>query len=94
MKDYDMSVLYHSGKANIVADALNRLSMGSISHIEDSKKKMAQEIHHLSRLGVRFFDSSEGGVCVQSSTKLSLVSEVKKKKQDRDPSLIKLKKSV
>ena len=41
LKDYDMSVLYHLGKANVVADALSRLSMGSISHVEDSKKKIA-----------------------------------------------------
>ena len=45
MKDYDMSVLYHQGKANVVADALSRLSIGSVSHVEDNKKKIAQEIH-------------------------------------------------
>ena len=88
-----MSVLYHPGKANVVADALSRLSMGSISHVKDSKKKMAQEIHQLARLGVRLVDSSEGGVCVHSSLDSSLVFEVKKK-QDGDPSLVKLKESV
>ena len=35
MKDYDMNVHYHSGNANIVADALSWLSMGSTPHIED-----------------------------------------------------------
>ena len=93
MKDYDMSVIYHPCKANVVAYALSQLSMGSISHIEDSKKKMAQEIHQLARLGVLLVDSSESGVCVHSSLKSSLVSEVKEK-QDRDPSLVKLKESV
>ncbi|KAH0761202.1 hypothetical protein KY290_017275 [Solanum tuberosum] len=29
LKDYDMSILYHPGKANVVVDALSRLSMGS-----------------------------------------------------------------
>ncbi|WMV33699.1 hypothetical protein MTR67_027084, partial [Solanum verrucosum] len=28
LKDYDMSILYHSGKANVVVDALSRMSMG------------------------------------------------------------------
>ncbi|WMV51500.1 hypothetical protein MTR67_044885, partial [Solanum verrucosum] len=28
LKDYDMSILYHLGKANVVIDALRRLSMG------------------------------------------------------------------
>ncbi|WMV58863.1 hypothetical protein MTR67_052248, partial [Solanum verrucosum] len=31
LKDYDMSVLYHPGKANVVVDALSRLSMGSVA---------------------------------------------------------------
>ncbi|WMV07995.1 hypothetical protein MTR67_001380, partial [Solanum verrucosum] len=28
LKNYDMSILYHPGKANVVVDALSRLSMG------------------------------------------------------------------
>ncbi|WMV45422.1 hypothetical protein MTR67_038807, partial [Solanum verrucosum] len=28
LKDYDMSILYHPGKANVVADTLSRISMG------------------------------------------------------------------
>ena len=35
LKDYDMSILYHPGKANVVADALSRLSMGSTAHMEE-----------------------------------------------------------
>ena len=38
LKDYDMSVLYHPGKANVVADALSRLSMNSVYHVEHEKK--------------------------------------------------------
>ncbi|WMV29094.1 hypothetical protein MTR67_022479 [Solanum verrucosum] len=34
LKDYDMNVLYHPGKANIVVDALSRLSMGSVALVE------------------------------------------------------------
>ncbi|WMV37363.1 hypothetical protein MTR67_030748, partial [Solanum verrucosum] len=29
LKNYDLSILYHPGKANVVADSLSRLSMGS-----------------------------------------------------------------
>ena len=53
LKDYDMNVQYHQGKANVVGGALIRMSMGSTSHIEDDKKELAKEIHRLSRLGVR-----------------------------------------
>ncbi|WMV50035.1 hypothetical protein MTR67_043420, partial [Solanum verrucosum] len=31
--DYGKSVLYHPGKVNVVVDALNRLSMGSVAHV-------------------------------------------------------------
>ena len=29
-----MSVHYHPGKTNVVADALSKLSMGSVAHVE------------------------------------------------------------
>ncbi|WMV37550.1 hypothetical protein MTR67_030935 [Solanum verrucosum] len=32
-----MNVLYHPGKANVVANALNRLSMGSVEHVEEEE---------------------------------------------------------
>ena len=30
-----MNVLYHSGKGNVVADALSHVSMGSVTHVVD-----------------------------------------------------------
>ena len=41
---------YHQGKANVVADSLSRISMGSTTHIEDEKKELAKEVHRLDRL--------------------------------------------
>ena len=40
LKDYDMSVHYHPGKANVVADSLSRLSMGSVAHVEEEKQEL------------------------------------------------------
>ena len=31
LKDYDMSVIYHHDKANVVVDALSRMIIGSVS---------------------------------------------------------------
>ena len=59
-----MSVLYHPGKANVVADTLSHLSMNSVSHVEDAKKELVREVHRLARLGVRLVDSSDGGVVI------------------------------
>ena len=47
-----MSILYHPGKANVVVDALGRLSMGSTAHFEEDKKELAKEVHRLARLRV------------------------------------------
>ena len=47
-----MSVHYHPGKANVVAGDLSRLSMGSVSHIDDENKELVKEVHQLARLGV------------------------------------------
>lgn len=67
-----MSVIYHSGEENIVVDALSRLSMGSVTHVEDNKKKLAQDVHQLAQLGVPLVDSAEGSIWVQNSSKSSL----------------------
>lgn len=34
LKDYDINVLYHSGKANVLTDTLSRLSIGSVTHVK------------------------------------------------------------
>ncbi|WMV08761.1 hypothetical protein MTR67_002146 [Solanum verrucosum] len=57
--DYDMSILYYQGKANVVVDTLSKFSIGSNTHVEDVKKELAKEVHGLARLGVRLLDSSE-----------------------------------
>ena len=35
LKDYDMSVLYHPSKANVVLDALSPMTMHSVSHVDE-----------------------------------------------------------
>ncbi|KAH0704841.1 hypothetical protein KY285_019119 [Solanum tuberosum] len=77
LKDYDMNVLYYSGNANVVADALSRLSMGSVAHVEEENKELAKDVHRLARLGVCLTDTSDCGVIVQNGSESSLVAELK-----------------
>ena len=50
LKDYDMSVLYHHDKVNVVVDVLSRMTIGSVSHIDEAKKHLVKDVHRLSRL--------------------------------------------
>ena len=73
LKDYDMSVHYHPRKANVVADALSGLSIGSIAHVEEKRKELVKDVHRLARLGVRLMSISDSGVTVQNGEESSLV---------------------
>ena len=60
-----MSVLYHPVKANVVADVLSCVTMGSVSHVEKAKRDQVKDIHRFDRLGVRLEDSPNGGFIVR-----------------------------
>ncbi|XP_070010319.1 uncharacterized protein [Nicotiana sylvestris] len=46
LKDYDIDILYHPGKANVVADTLSRKSMGSLAHLEAHQRLLASTAFH------------------------------------------------
>ncbi|WMV25358.1 hypothetical protein MTR67_018743 [Solanum verrucosum] len=75
LKDYDMNVLYHPDKANLVVDSLNRRYMGSVAHVEKERKELAKDVHRLARLGIRLMSILDSGVTVQNGSKFSLVVE-------------------
>ena len=52
LRDYDMSVFNHPRKDNVVADALSRIIMGTVSHLDEVEKDLTREVQRLSRLGV------------------------------------------
>ena len=68
---------YHPGKANVVADALSRLSIGSVAHVEEERKELVKDVHRLDRLGVLLMSISDSGVIVQNGEESSLIVEVK-----------------
>ena len=90
MKDYDMSVLYHPDKINVVADTLIHTTMGSVYHVEEGKKDLVKDVHRLACLGVRLKYSPNSGFMVHNNSESSLMVVVKSKKH-LDPLLLVLK---
>ena len=42
-----MSVQYHPGKANVVADSFRRLTMCSVAHVEEERRELVKDVHSL-----------------------------------------------
>ncbi|XP_070045186.1 uncharacterized protein [Nicotiana tomentosiformis] len=61
-KDYDITIIYHPGKANVVADALSRKaeSMGSLAFIPASDRPLVMEVQELANRLVRLDISKDG----------------------------------
>ena len=53
LKDYDCSIPYHPGKANVVANALSRKSVGSLPHISTERRPIIKELHELIEQGLQ-----------------------------------------
>ena len=47
IKDYDLNVQYHPGKANVVADALSRKSHINVSNVEDMPFELCEQFKNL-----------------------------------------------
>ncbi|XP_015163896.1 uncharacterized protein [Solanum tuberosum] len=82
-----------SGKGNIVADALRRLSMDSLAYLSATQREVARDVHKLANLGVRLMDSEDGSIVVLNTVESSLVALVKER-QYSDPILLKYKEGI
>ena len=47
IKDYDLTIQYHPGKANVVVDALSRKSEGSLTAIITQQPKLMRELEKI-----------------------------------------------
>ena len=70
LKDYDITILYHPGKANVVADALSIKagSMGSLAHLQVCRRPLAREVQTLANNFMRLDVNEKGGLfaCVEA----------------------------
>ncbi|XP_075096273.1 uncharacterized protein LOC142174386 [Nicotiana tabacum] len=80
-------------KANVVADALSRKSMGSLAHLGADQRPLAREVYQLASLGVCISTSDEGKVMVHNGAESSLVAKVKEN-QFIDPALAQMNEAV
>ena len=90
IKDYECTIEYHSGKANVVADALSRKSTGSISHL---KAVYLPKLVELRSLGVRLELTDKGALLATFHIRPVLIDRIREL-QTQDPTMIKLKREV
>ncbi|WMV42147.1 hypothetical protein MTR67_035532, partial [Solanum verrucosum] len=95
LKDYDVTIQYHLGKANVVADALNRkaVSMGSIACLGVSNRPLAKETQTLESNFIELGISKKGGVLASIEVRPTFIEEIKAK-QFEDEKLNELRKKI
>ncbi|KAH0765327.1 hypothetical protein KY285_001198 [Solanum tuberosum] len=95
LKDYDVTIQYNPGKANVVADALSRkaVSMGSLVCLSVTKRPLAKEIQTLESKFMQLGISERGGVLARIEVRATFIEEIKSK-QFEDENLNELKKKT
>ena len=74
LEDYDFTLHYHPGKANVVADALNRKSRGALASIASREWRMLETV---GQFGLQYSEQTQGtlGSLVATPSLLSRVIE-------------------
>jgi len=95
LKDYDITILYHLGKANVVADAFSRkaVSMGSLTYIPVRERPLTVDVQSLANRFVRLDISEPGRVLACVISRSSLFDCIRERQYD-DPHLLVLKDRV
>ncbi|XP_070020669.1 uncharacterized protein [Nicotiana sylvestris] len=95
LKDYDITILYHPRKANVVVDALSRkaVSMGSLAFIHVGERPLAVDVHALANQFTRLDISEPSRVLACVVSRSSLFDRIRKHRND-DPHLLVLKDKV
>ena len=90
IKDYDCTIEYHTGKANVVADALSRKPSSSLAQLKAGYLIMLVELRSM---GVSLETVESGTLVVAFHVRPVLVDRVRDL-QAQDPYLMKLKSKI
>ncbi|XP_070043818.1 uncharacterized protein [Nicotiana tomentosiformis] len=84
LKDYDITIINHQGKANVVADALSKEaeSMGSLTYISAEDRPLALDIQSLANRLVRLEISEPNRVLACVVAQSSLFEQIKARQYD------------
>ncbi|XP_070042603.1 uncharacterized protein [Nicotiana tomentosiformis] len=95
LKDYDITILYHLGKANMVADALSRkaVRMGRLAYIPVDKRPLVSDVQALANQFVKLDVSEPSLVLACVISRSSLYERIRERQYD-DPHLLVLKDRV
>lgn len=78
LKDYDVRIQYHPGKANVVADALSRKNVGNVSCIMVPSEISAD----LERSGIEFYLHGDVGLLSACTVEPTLISRIKESQNE------------
>ena len=90
LKDYDCTIDYHPGKANVVADALSRKSIGSLAYMQTIQLPLMVELREL---GVELRMHALGALFSSFQLRPILVDHILEA-QLEDPYLMSMRKKV
>ncbi|WMV55632.1 hypothetical protein MTR67_049017, partial [Solanum verrucosum] len=95
LKDYDVTIQYHSGKANMVVDTLRRkaVSMSSLVCLGVTKRPLANKFEHLESKFMQLGFSEKGRVLASIEIRATFLEEIKAK-QFKDENLNELRKKT
>ena len=81
LKEYDITILYHQGKANVVAHSLSRKegSMGSLAHMQVSRRPLTREVQTLANDFMRLEVLEKGGFLASVEARSSFLDNIKGK---------------
>ncbi|XP_070039457.1 uncharacterized protein [Nicotiana tomentosiformis] len=84
LKDYEITILYHPGKANVVEDALSRRaeSFGSLAYLPVLERPLALDVQALANLFIRLHVSEPSRVLACVVSRSSLYDRIRERQHD------------